>query len=326
MKAVELAYRSQLLSYESARTQLAVETAQSFYRLIRDRRNLENLQNLRDLAVRHFEQNRTGFNNGIVSQVVFLQSQLRAEEARLSLSRAEAAYTSGLGAFLVSLGLDQYLDVSLRGEIAIERLEVDPERLIAEYLPKRPDLLSRRQEIERLDLLSRTNALDARFPVTLSLSAGLGQAGSGLPGGWDTTMPLSGSLRVSIPLNPWIPGTTANQALRAARTEAETARLNLQEAENQARLTVRTLTEELRTSWAVIEIARLRLEIAERAYSLSEQGYRSGTVDSLSLAESRNSMAQARQDLLSGEYDYLSMILQLSAALNLDWNELRNLP
>jgi outer membrane protein TolC len=333
MKVIELTYRAQLLSYESARKQLSITVAQSYYRLIRDRQNLKNLEDLRDLAVRQAEQNQARFNNGTLSQVVFLQSRLSAEEARFTLSQAETAYVSALGTFLVSLGLDQYRGVVLEGEIEIDRIEADPERLIAGYLPKHPDIVGKRQNIERLEQVRKNTALDTLFPATVTLSAGLGGSGTAPGSGaaaqsgstWNTSMPLSGSLKVSIPLNPWIPGTDENQKVRSARAEVEKARLELADAENQAKLRIRTLTENLRNSWTAVEIARLRLEIAERAYELSEQGFQNGTIDSLSLVNSRNSMAQARQALLGEEYSYLSMILDLQAELNIDWNELRNL-
>jgi multidrug efflux system outer membrane protein len=333
MKAIDRAYRAQLLNYASARKQLAVQVAQSFYLLIQARQNLDSLENVRDLAIRQAEQNQARFNNGTVSQVVFLRSRLNAEEARLNLSRAEAAYVASRGTFLVSLGLDQYQEVVLDGDIEIERIEADPERLIAEYLPKRPDIMSRRQKIEQLELERRTTALDTRLPTTVTVSAGISgsgsggtvSGGSGSGGAWNMTMPLSGRLTVSIPLNPWIPGTTEHQRIQAAGAAVETARLDLRDAENQARLRIRTLTADLRNSWAAIEIARLRLEIAERAYELSEEGFRNGTIDSLLLADSRNSMAQARQELLSVEYSYLSTILDLSAELNMDWDELRHM-
>jgi multidrug efflux system outer membrane protein len=333
MKAIDLAYRSQLLSYENARNQLEIQVAQSFYQLMQARENLENLEDLMNLALRQAEQNQTRFNNGAVSQVVFLRSRLAAEEARLRLSQAQAAYVSGMGTFLVSLGLDQYREVVLEGAVEIERIEADPERLILEYLPKRPDIMSKRQEIERLTLLRHTTALESRFPATVTLSAGIGGSGpvtgnaaaNTVDSPWSTTMPLSGSVKISIPLNPWLPGTTENLRIRTAQAEVDRARLDLLEAENLAKLSIRTLAADLRNSWAAIEIARLQLQIAERAYELSEEGFRNGTIDSLSLADSRSDMAQARQDLLGVEYSYLSTILKLEAELNIAWDELRNI-
>ena len=325
MRAVSLAYRSQLLTYESARNQLAIQVAKSYYQLVRDARNLENLRGTLDLTQRQAERNRTLFNNGALSQINVLRSQLSTEEARLNLSRGEASYISSRASFLVSLGLEQNSNVILEDAMHIERLELDSERLIMEYLPRRPDLAAKRQDIERLEITGFNAALNQRLPVTVDLSAGMrGSAAAGKP--WSSTTPLTAGISVSIPLNPWIPGTQANQTLRTARDNTERAKLELEDTEDQARLRIRTLTQDLRNYWAAIEIARLRLDIAERTWELADQGFRSGTVDFLSLEDTRNSMALARQDLLNSEYNYLSATLDLLAALNTNLDELRSTP
>ncbi|MDR2516877.1 MAG: TolC family protein [Spirochaetaceae bacterium] len=324
MRAISLAYRSQLLTYESARNQLALQVAKSYYQLVRDARNLENLRGTLDLAQRQAERNRTLFNNGALSQINLLRSQLSAEEARLNVSRGEASYSSSRASFFVSLGLDQNLEVILEDEMHIERLDLDSERLIAAYLPRRPDLAAKRQDIECLEITGFNAALSRRLPVTVDLSAGVrGGPAAGAP--WNNTvMPVTAGISVSIPLNPWIPGTQENQAIRTARDNIERAKLELEDVEHQARLRIRTLTEDLRNSWAAIEIARLRLAIAERAWELADQGFRNGTVDFLYLEDARNSMALARQDLLNSEYNYLSTTLDLLAALNASLDELRS--
>jgi OMF family outer membrane factor len=331
MRAITLAYRSRLLNYENARSQLAVAVAKSYWQLVRDLRNLDNLRGSLDLALRQYERNRTLFSNGGASQITYLRSQLSAEEARLNLSRGEAAYAANLASFLVSLGLDQNTGVIFESTMEIEKIDLDPEALIAEFLPRRPDMVAQRQNIRSLEISAGNTALQQRLPVTVSLSAGIGGAGSDTAAGgrpasaWDTTMPLTGKVAVSIPLSPWLPGTQSNQAIRTARDNVESARLSLQDAESQAKLKIRTLCQDLRNSWTAVEIARLNAQIAQRAFELSEQGFRNGAVSSVDLESVRNSLDTARQNLLTVEYSYLSTTLDLLASLNTDIVTLRSL-
>jgi outer membrane protein TolC len=102
----------------------------------------------------------------------------------------------------------------------------------------------------------------------------------------------------------------------------EKARLGLKNAENEAAAQIRSLAAALRDSWASIEIARLSVEIAERTYELHEEGFRLGTVESLALEDTRNSLAEKRQQLLQSELAYQTMTLDLAAALNIDWKTL----
>jgi multidrug efflux system outer membrane protein len=320
MKIIELSYRSQLLNYESARRQLEIQVIKTFFAILAERRNLDHLEEIRTLAEQQFERNQTAFANGLIGQIAVLQSRLGAETARLNLSRAEAAYKAGLREFLVLLGLDTGADARtetvLEGALEIARIDADPEQLIRDHLAKRPDIVSQRQNIERLELIRRQTVLGARSP-TVSLSAQWNGTGPGTSGFTDT---VSGSLSLAIPVESWIPGTKGHQALGAADAGLEKARLDLKDAENRAVQEIRSLAENLKASWDGIEIARLRVEIAERAYELTAEGFRNGMVESLALQEARNDMAQARQQLLDGELAYQTMSLDLAAALNIDWN------
>jgi outer membrane protein TolC len=323
MKIAELAYRTRLSEYENARRVLGIGIGETFYSLLAERETLSLLAATRKLAEQQLEKSRTSFRNGLIGELGYLQSQLSAETALLDFSKAEASYADNLGKFLVILGLDQNTPVSLEGEITITRLEADPEALIREHLPSRPDIISRRQEIERLSLVQRQKIRDGRAP-SLSLGAqwqgGSSTAGGGIGGDFSDT--LSGSLTLNIPLESWIPGTKANQTIRNANTDLEKARLDLKNTENEAMTAIRSLTINLRNSWGNIEISELRVQLAERTYELTEQGFQNGAVEFLVLEDTRNEMTKARQQLLNDRLAYKKMMLELSSALNIGEDDL----
>jgi multidrug efflux system outer membrane protein len=316
MKITRLAYQTSLSDYENARRLLGTAISGTFYALIAEKEKLSLLDGTRQLAERQLEKSRTSFRNGLVGELTYLQSQLSAETAHLDFSRAEASYADNLGKFLVLLGLEQDTPVVLEGEIAITRFEAESEALIRERLGSRPDIIRARREIERLELVQQQKARDGRAP-SLSLGANWQGGSSGGMGG-EFSDTLSGSLTLSIPLESWIPGTKAGQALRAANTDLEKARLTLRDAENEAMAEIRSLATNLRNSWGSIEIARLRVALAERTYELTEQGFQNGAVEALTLEDNRNKMTEARQQLLDDQLAYKKMMLELSSALNLD--------
>ncbi|GHV80062.1 transporter [Spirochaetia bacterium] len=328
MRITRLAYQTKLADYENARRLLGIDISETFYSLIAERETLSLLSGTRALAERQLEKSRTSFRNGLVGELAYLQSQLSAETAHLDFSRAEASYADNLGNFLVLLGLEQDTPVTLEGEIAITRFEADPDALIREYLNSRPDIIKARREIERLELVQQQKARDGRVP-SLNLQAGW-QGGSSAQGGGirgDFSDTLSGSLTLNIPLESIFPGTKANQAVRAANTDVEKARLDLKNTENEAMTAIRSLATNLRNSWLSIEIARLRVTLAERTYELTEQGFQNGAVEALALEDNRNKMTEARQQLLDGQLAYKKMMLELSSALNIDEADLvRSVP
>ncbi|MDR3170358.1 MAG: TolC family protein [Treponema sp.] len=320
MKLIKLAYQTQLLTYETSRRQLEIQVAKTFYGLIAEKANLSLLEELRTLAEKQVEKNRIAFANGLIGELTLLQSQLSAETAKLTLNKARTSYATQLGEFLELLGYTQDTEAVLEGAIEIVQIDADPELLIKEHLVKRPDILSQRQTIEHLEYVQKQTALTARAP-SLTLSAQWqGDSGNGgIPSGFTDT--LTGRLKLSIPINPWIPGTGKSQSINTARMNVDKARLDLKNTETGAMNEIRSLAANLRDSWSNIEISRLRVTIAERTYQLTEQGFQSGTVEFLTLEDTRNKMAEARQQLLSDELNYKTMMLDLAAALNVDWND-----
>jgi multidrug efflux system outer membrane protein len=320
MKITELAYRTRLLDYENARKQVVILISNTFFNLLTEKENLVILEGDRRLAEGQFEKSGISFRNGLTRELDYLQSQFSMESARLALSRAEATYAVNLGQFLTLLGLAQDTPVTLEGRLEITRIEADAEALIREYLPRRPDIVSQRQNIEQLEYTEKQQTLSSRSP-SLTLSAQWqGSPNGGMTGEFADS--LRGGVSLNIPVESWIPGTRSHQSIKNAGMNVEKAKLDLQNTEIAAMQEIRTLTANLKNSWGNIEIARFRVDLAERTYRLTEQGYQSGTVEYQDLETSRNTMASARQQLLEGELAYKTMMLNLSAALNIDQDEL----
>jgi multidrug efflux system outer membrane protein len=316
MNNIKLAYQARLLNHEDARNQLGIQITKNFYSLIADRDNLITFDYVMQLAQRQYERDQVAFRNGLIGELTLMQSRLGLENARYNLSAARSAHANRMGDFLAQLGIAPDSDTELNGKIEIVKVELDAEQLIREYLFRRPDIVSRRQEIERLENAEKQAAYSAKAP-SLSLSAQW-RASDFSP----FTDTLSGSATLTIPIDPWIPGTGRSQAVRSAKLAVDKARLDLQSAEDAAAAQIRTLAANLRNSWDSIEIARLSLSVAERGYELTEQGFRNGTVESLKLEDARNNLMNARQRLLQTELSYLNMILDISAALNIGWKDL----
>jgi multidrug efflux system outer membrane protein len=312
MKSIQLAHQSNILRYEDASNQLSIQITKRFYALVAEKSNLALLEEILNLAERQYERSEISFRNGLVGELALFQSRLALENARFNLSAANTSYANNMGEFLAMLGIADN-NVSLSGEISIVRIEADAQALIDQYLDRRPDIVRNMQEIERLEYVERQTFMQSRAPsLNLSMDWNISN--------FDPfTDRFQGSASLSIPIDSWIPGTSRNQSARRASDSIEKARLDLAVTQDAAKTQIRSLTALLRNSWNSIAIARLSLEAAQRSYQLTEQGFRTGIIEYLTLEDARNNMANARQRLLQSELSYFNMILDLSAALNVDW-------
>jgi outer membrane protein TolC len=332
MRITTLAYQIQLLTYENARRLLEGTVTKTFYNIIASRNTLTNRERALDMAEKQYERTRVTFEYGLTSRLDYLRSQLNVETARLNLSQQEAVYAASMRSFLSTLGLEYDPEITLAGELNIVKVDLDPEPLIQKYLFQRLDILMQQQAIQRAELLVKQQTFSPWLSASVQYQAGTGPAGNQTSLGeaaWGSDIQfadrLSASVTLTIPINNWIPGTIANRGLRSANDTVEKARLDLQTTENTARNEIRSLTDNLRNSWFSIEIARLQVEIAEQTYSLSEEGFQQGVVETLTLEENRNSLSSAQDQLLSAEHTYYGFMLDLASALNISIQDLINI-
>jgi len=321
MKRIELAYRAQLLSYENASKQLEIQVIKRFLNLIAMKANISYMQEDLDLAFQIMNNDRVARANGLLSELAWLNSQLSAETARYNLFTAQNSYKNSLTEFLVLLGMDDDTDITLNGTVEITQLNLDPEKLILEYLPKRPDIVAQRQTIERLELSKNITTNNSRSPTL-----GLSTQWRGSPGTGGLSAPftdsITGSLSLNIPIDSWIPGTKQNQNVRSANSDIEKAKLDMQYTETQAKTQIRSLVTNLNNTWGSLEMARLRVSVAQRTVDATTVGFRNGTVEFRDLEERRRDLRNARWRFLQEELSYQSLLLDLAAALNVEWKTL----
>jgi outer membrane protein TolC len=322
MKKITLAYRQKLLTMEDARRLLALSVAKDFYSLIAREQNLLVAENAKKLAEEQMERDTAAWRNGYKGELEYLQGRLSAEQAALNYQKALAEYRNTLADFCAALGLDGG-GIRLSGAVEIERIVPDPEKLIGEYLPRRPDLAAKRDAVERSQAEEKQKTLSAKAP-SLALSANWGaQAADDFS--WEGDASVGASVRLSIPLNPWIPRTKENSELKAAAAAVEIARIDFEDAWEKARREIRLLCAGLETAWNETGLSRLQLEIAARGYELSETAYRAGAMSFVDFEIARNKYTEARQGLLAGELAYKLLVLDLASALNISESELAGL-
>ena len=316
MRNIKLAHQSNILKYEEACNLLSIQVTKKYYSIIAENNNIILLEEILNLAQKQYERSQVSFRNGLSGELAVTQSRLAYENARYNHSIAVISCINSMAEFLAMLGMDQDTRLKLTDNINIVKIDANAEALIGQYLPGRPDIARGKQEIESLLNTEKQTVLQRRAP-SLDLSTSWRSANFN-----PFTDNFSASAALSIPLDSWIPGTSASQNIRRVNDAVQKAKLDLEMTESSAKTNIRTLASMLQNSWDSILIARLGFEAAERRYQLTEAAFNVGAVESLALEDARNNMANARQRLLQSELDYFRMILDLSAAINVDWNYL----
>ena len=113
-----------------------------------------------------------------------------------------------------------------------------------------------------------------------------------------------------------VPFSKAAISLAEAEDGAEKLKLTKGQAVYNAELEIRDLAKKLDKARASISTMEMSVALAEKAYRLSEQGYRAGTIEYLDLKDAETSLLQARLGVVMEKYNYLSTLLDLETAVN----------
>ncbi|MDR2184105.1 MAG: TolC family protein, partial [Treponema sp.] len=148
------------------------------------------------------------------------------------------------------------------------------------------------------------------------------------PGGFQFEDPsVSGtfSVSVSIPLDPWIPGSAQSLNRKNDQDSVALAETALEAAKKAAAQDIRKKVNAVVQNSAKIEPSEFNYRIAMRTYELTEEGYRSGLVNRTELQAANQKRVGAEQAAMTAKIAYLSAVYNLALALNMDITELYEL-
>jgi outer membrane protein TolC len=319
-----------VINLEDAKARLRRDVRKQFYELLSQQENIRITRESIETAQERFEQTQINFENGLVDEFTLLSSRVQLENLRPQLQQLELGYRSALMGFKQTLGLDPTEPVELDGQIEADLISLEADALIRDYTESRYDIRLARQSITSAEL-----ALDAkraeRYP-TLSLRWFADPAFAGDPfedpwfddveNDWNQR---GGAFAISItqPLDPLLPFSRTQVEINNLKDDVQTARIQLQQARTGAEIEIRRLVDQLETSRTAIDVRRLNVERARRAFSLAQEAYDAGNRELLEVREAEDELQQAQVQLLDEQKNYVVALLDLVYALNASIDELR---
>ena len=322
MEQTRIDYEAQMISMETAQKQLIRDVEKEFYYLLTVKNNLEVLQQNQELAEKRYMQTLENFNNGFSSELQVLQAQVSAANYRPQLSQARSDYEIRERSFLILLGIDPETEVNLTGELEHPSVELNAPDLVSLYAAGRQDIRAQQKSIESLEN-SRRTAKASGFSPSVSVTGGwtssLNDPFSGSSwseNGWTDTLSMGLTLRV--PLDGYIPGSSQKTTLAQTDISIEQARISLDSLMDSARTDILNLVKSIRTSQEQLELAGLNVDLAAKSYEMTEESYNLGVMERLEVEDAQQSLLSAIQQRLTSQYQYLSGLIDLKYALNMD--------
>ncbi len=324
LKATRQSYDAGMLTWEQARAQTEQNVRKAFYGLLLQQGSLGLARDKLAISEERMRQTLTNFRNGLVPELSYLQTQLAVETQKPSIMEAELALEQQTNLFAFILGLPLGTKLELDGKIDPQVQSFDADALVRDHLAERYDLAILRQNIDLMETQIRATKLQIYTP-SLALSQSYGPRLSAIDAEWLDTenwSDSSGAFSATLAFNitNLLPFSSTQQKLRETKDAKNKLELTMQQAVYNAELEVRNLVKKLEKSRTSIAAMEMNVAIAEKAWRLTEQGYKAGTIEYLDLKDAENTLIQARMGVLSEKFTYLSNLLDLETALNAELN------
>lgn len=322
IKDIQLSYQNEQISYESARLLLIGGVEKEFYYLVASEENLSIEKANLALARERFEQASTNYEYGLASELSVLQAEVSAANLEPSYLQTVANFEARKREFLIVLGLDPETEVNLIGDLEIPETTFDAQELTRLFLGDRQDIQSLQLALESAKNSKSLAVTNTRTP-TLDLSAGW-STNIGDPfnaGSWNYDTWADGvsiGLDLKIPLDGFIPGSSAAMTIKSKNDEIDKASIRLAKAVDEARTEIINLVAQLETSMASMKLSALNVELAKKSFELSEESFSRGTLQRLDVEDAQQAYLAANQQYLLSQYEYLSGLIDLRYALGLE--------
>lgn len=282
-----------------SKTKLDVERA--FYGTLLTKELLSITQASYENAQENFRNVNALFEQGFVSDFDRLQAEVRVENIRPVLLQMENMLTTTLNDLKLVLGVDQFLEIDVEGEIVYN----------PEILPNEDDIidyaLTNNFGLQSMNLKMN---LDEEF-IQLDISeywpslAAFGNFSyAGTSDDWNFQNYNATTVGLSLSMNLWQGNRTKNRVEQSTISYKQTAEqyaLLKEYVVNQ----VKAKYLELKRVQSLVEAQQKNVSLAERAYELSTLRYKEGTGNQLEVQNQDVALRQARINKLQSVHSYI---------------------
>ncbi len=310
-------YRKTLIEHQNNVSRLKTDVKIAFYELIAMQEDVSIALSDLERAQAKFMQDEQYYNQGVTSETEVLRSQVALENAKSNVAIKKFTQESAMAEFRDLVGIDRDIDIELEGSIDISVEHLDSYALVAKHLYNRSDVQIALIDLELLVAQKRDTALSDFTPTLQAEYAFIYGDNFYEQNQFYDSGSLSLSLRV--PLDSFIPGTKSNNRYADITSEIEKQEIYLQKVINDAENDVYNMVRQLERSKALLETLTTTKEIAERSYNITYASYTRGEIPYYNnVSDVESELDTARVRVLAEQYNYLSLLLNLEYALNLD--------
>jgi len=288
---------------------VAYEVKKSYFSVLKLRRLLENALSLRDMAEQHLKVTEALFNEGLVTKVDILKTEVFLSDAQQAIIKAESGLESAESAFNFTLNRPLDTKVDIEDMLTSEKELHTPDYWKNLAFEKHPDLKIAGSSL-RMSGFSVSAARSGYYPqlaafYNYTFDRGTQDAIDRWRNTWNAGL--------AVEMDIWNWGETAYRVSRAkhqeeeVREQGELLRKGIELSVHNAYTNIETARKEIETSAKTIEKAQENFRIAEMLY-------REGMATNTEVLDAQTDLAGARNNYYQALCDYHIAYAELEKA------------
>ena len=314
------------LSYQSQANSVRSKVELAYWNLVTLDRSVKQAESSLKTAGESLTKAQAQYEASRTSSMTVLQAKLNVSDAELSLENAKASYEAAVWEFqdLTGISLDpENLDLDMFPDV--ESLAYDRLRdIIDAKVMDTVSVKSAQLSLEKTRITTENTKKTNTIP-TVSLSTKLNYNISQTlfnDSSANQKLDFTAKLSVSVPLDSYIPNSSANIQLKNGELDLELAQSNLASAVSVKKEKALSYLDQFDQLLKRRENLVRHLNLAQENLDLVEEAYEYGYASLSELSGARNSLDNAESSLLTNEMSFITQLCQLASALEIDFNSL----
>jgi outer membrane protein TolC len=320
IKQLDLDFRYAKMNLEATEDRTSLGIKKTFYGILLMEQQIDLLEkNIKTMENRLTSMDAM-YKNGMITKLDLLKTEASLSSLGPSLTSLENGLEQSMMRFKSDLGLSLNSDIKLDGNVVAVPGSWDADALVENYLPGRQDIQQLLLSRNMLENAKSSLINQSRMPsLALSWSYSPILADPFNSDNWDIDNTMdngSFSITVSLPIDDWLPHSGTDNKIRNTQDEIDRLDYQKETAFQAAEMEIRSLAMDLNTSREILLVLEDSIEINGESLEMSRESYENGGLTLLDLETSENDLFQAEIDLLSEQFNYISSLLDLEAAVN----------
>ncbi|MCJ7646559.1 TolC family protein [bacterium] len=295
--------------YKREKNVLRFKVTESFYDLILAGELLKLSQESYAQMERHLRQVENRYENGLASKFDLLRARVQLANLKPQLIKSRNSVTLAENYFKSLLGFPTQMEVTLRGELKYEPMEIELSRAVEEALKNRPEIISLK-ETENIALAQVRLASASNKPIISALYNYQFQKPYQWKDEWGKEWNAMAVLQFPI-----FSGFSTGGKVLQSQSQLREAKYNLEDKEEEIELEVREAYLNLRQEEETIVSQRENVGQAEEAMQIAETRYVSGMITNLEFMDTQLALTQAKTAYLQALANYLIAKAKLVKAI-----------